>query len=404
MTNHLSLGERVAWYRRRRGMSQEALAGLVGRTADWLQKVERNRLELDRLSVIKALAVALGLSLGDLLADPTVPALKEQGGHFHLRRLCTTLTTYQNFATFSPAIAEVPSIENLRAQVGAIWNSYQSSRYSFATEWLPNLLEGTRIAVDQYSGPAQRTARTLHALAYHAAAAVLTKLGESNLGWIAAERGLAAAREADNPVVILGLIRSVAHTLLANGHLDAATQLVDESASSFRLIKQETPELLSVFGTLLLTGAVSASNQGERTTVRVFLEEAEEVAVLLGCDGNYMWTAFGPTNTAIHRVSTSIGLNDIQVAVELGPRIDVGNLPLERRVRHALDLAHAWSLHGRREQAISTLREAERTAPEQVRAHYLSRRLVLHWMQTQRGRSNPDLVGLVNRMELLRKP
>src|SRR6476661_2184849 len=89
MTETLSIGERVAWYRRRRGMSQEVLAGLVGRTADWLGKVENNRADLDRLSVIKALADALDVQLGDLLAEPslldwagenqagTVPRLRE---------------------------------------------------------------------------------------------------------------------------------------------------------------------------------------------------------------------------------------------------------------------------------------------------------------------------------------
>jgi len=47
-----------AWYRRRRGMSQEVLAGLVGRTEDWLQRAENNRIQLDRLSVIRSLAPA----------------------------------------------------------------------------------------------------------------------------------------------------------------------------------------------------------------------------------------------------------------------------------------------------------------------------------------------------------
>ena len=88
MTEKLTIGERVAWYRRRRGMSQEVLAGLVGRTADWLQKAENNRIELDRLSVIRSLAQALDVSIGDLIGEPilldwtadsrtqTVPALR----------------------------------------------------------------------------------------------------------------------------------------------------------------------------------------------------------------------------------------------------------------------------------------------------------------------------------------
>ncbi|WP_328782693.1 helix-turn-helix domain-containing protein [Streptomyces canus] len=53
-------------------MSQEVLAGLVGRTVDWLSRAENNRMELDRLSVIKTLADALDVSLGDLLAEPTL--------------------------------------------------------------------------------------------------------------------------------------------------------------------------------------------------------------------------------------------------------------------------------------------------------------------------------------------
>ncbi|GAA4942933.1 hypothetical protein GCM10023238_06030 [Streptomyces heliomycini] len=69
MTQNLTIGERVAWYRRRRGLSQEVLAGLVGRTTDWLSKAENNRIELDRLSVITSLADALDISLGDLLAS-----------------------------------------------------------------------------------------------------------------------------------------------------------------------------------------------------------------------------------------------------------------------------------------------------------------------------------------------
>ncbi|MEJ7630472.1 MAG: helix-turn-helix transcriptional regulator [Nocardioidaceae bacterium] len=62
MIETLTIGDRVAFYRRRRGQSQEVLAGLVGRTEDWLSSVENNKIELDRLLVIRRLADALDAS------------------------------------------------------------------------------------------------------------------------------------------------------------------------------------------------------------------------------------------------------------------------------------------------------------------------------------------------------
>ncbi|MPZ95593.1 MAG: helix-turn-helix domain-containing protein [Propionibacteriales bacterium] len=39
----LSVGERVAFHRRRRGSTRNVLAELVGRSEDWLSKIERRR-------------------------------------------------------------------------------------------------------------------------------------------------------------------------------------------------------------------------------------------------------------------------------------------------------------------------------------------------------------------------
>ncbi|MFF7356732.1 helix-turn-helix domain-containing protein [Streptomyces filipinensis] len=39
--DHLSIGERIAFYRERRGYTQPVLAGLVGHRTDWLSKIER---------------------------------------------------------------------------------------------------------------------------------------------------------------------------------------------------------------------------------------------------------------------------------------------------------------------------------------------------------------------------
>lgn len=52
-------GQRIATHRRRRGLSQAALAGLVGRSESWLSQVERGVRSVDRLSVLLDMARVL---------------------------------------------------------------------------------------------------------------------------------------------------------------------------------------------------------------------------------------------------------------------------------------------------------------------------------------------------------
>src|SRR3954447_6837865 len=97
---NLTVGERIAWYRRRRGMSQEVLAGLVGRTVDWLSKVENNRIDLDRLSVIKSVADALDVALADLIAEPSLVEWTADSGMRTVPALRAALMEYRNVTPF----------------------------------------------------------------------------------------------------------------------------------------------------------------------------------------------------------------------------------------------------------------------------------------------------------------
>jgi len=96
---------------------------------------------------------------------------------------------------------------------------------------------------------------------------------------------------------------------------------------------------------------------------RVPDHRAAQAADQLGQDANHLWTAFGPTNVAIHRVATAAELGDVQVALDLGPRVDTTALPMERRVRHALEVARAYSAWNRIDEALTTVLDAERIAP-----------------------------------------
>ncbi|WP_093813923.1 helix-turn-helix domain-containing protein [Streptomyces sp. 2133.1] len=404
MTQHLTTGERVAWYRHRRGLSQEVLAGLVGRTADWLGKAENNRIELDRLSVIRTLAHALDVSIGDLIAEPTLLEWSKESGRGTLPALREALMDYRLLTPLigTPADGEPPTVEALRSDVGEVWDAYQASRYGFAARQLPLLLADALLAVRACAGTAREEANGLLAMTYQGAAMVLGKLGENELAWIAADRGLAAAQQSGNNVIIGSLFRSVTHCLLSTGRFETAAQLVRDAAGYLQPgLAEPNPAYLSVYGTLFLTGAMAAARAEDRATTQEFLREAESAATRLGANGNHMWTAFGPTNVQIHRVATAGELGDIQIAAELGPQVDTSGLPVERRVRHSLEVARALSAWNRTDDALAVVLDAEQLAPEQVRHHYMSRELVLGWIRGTRGRPTRPIADLADRLRVV---
>ncbi|MFG1963556.1 helix-turn-helix domain-containing protein [Nonomuraea sp. NPDC049028] len=404
MTSNLSIGQRVAWYRRRRGMSQDVLAGLVGRTTDWLSKVENDRITLDRLSVIKSLANALDVSLGDLLAEPHLFEWTDESGDRTIPALRAAITDYRQLSPMTELMenAEPPCRAELERALGEVWQAYQGARYSYVIRTLPGLLKRAHHAVRAGAGDARLAALGILGQIYHAAASILTKVGEADLAWIAAERGLTFARESGDQLITASLLRSVTHALLSNGRYEAAKQLTMDAATLLSPdLSRATPELLSVYGTLHLAGSMAAARDDDRSTTRAFIAEAWESATRLGRDANYVWTAFGPTNVRIHEVATAIELGDIQVAVDVGPRLDTSGLPIERRARHGLAVAHALSLWSRTDDAMAALLKAETIAPEQVRHHYLSRQLTMSWIRRQKGKPGFQLADLARRLHIV---
>lgn len=398
----LTVGERVRWYRLRRGMSQEVLAGLVGRGADWLGKVEAGRIPVDRLPVLAALASALSIRLGDLIAeDSLTPASTDVD-----ETLATLRSALTDYRVMSPALAgpvvdPPPDLDILRSVVGQAWSAFQDSRYSRATRLVPEILASAHQAVRTHEGEQLLRAQGLLAMAYQSAAMVLTKLGAVDLAWIAADRGLAAAHQSDNAVILGSLYRSVSHCLLANGRYTAAVQLTTDAGDVLRpALPAADGDYVSVYGTLFLAGSMAAARFGDRGLTRDFLAEADTAASQLGHDANRVWTAFGPTNVAIHRVSTAMELGDVQIALDLGPRIDTSMLPIERRARHSLEVARALSARHRVEDALALVLDAEELAREQVHTHFMSRDLVTSWVRTWKGKPPARLVDLTTRMKV----
>ena len=58
-----------------------------------------------------------------------------------------------------------------------------------------------------------------------------------------------------------------------------------------------------------------------------------------------------------------VELGDLQTAATLAPKVDARSLPVERRVRHALEVARVYTMTHQEQDALHTLLQAERDAP-----------------------------------------
>jgi hypothetical protein len=126
--------------------------------------------------------------------------------------------------------------------------------------------------------------------------------------------------------------------------------------------------LASVAGALWLIAAVAAARRTDRGEAWARLGAAERLAELLGEDANHAWTAFGPTNVRIHRVTVAAELGDPGVALRAAADVDPTRMAeclRSRRAQVYLDLA--WAQAQRKRDAEATLHLLEADVPRRRR-------------------------------------
>ena len=394
------IGDRVRFYRRRRGLSQVALAGLVGRSETWLSQVERGVRSVDRLSVLADIARVLHVEPADLIgARPW--ALAPNGGTMisALDQLRAALMTYESLSgTVAPASI---APDGLRTKVAASTKHYQAARYNTVIDELPHLLgEADRI----WAADTSAAAAFAYVSAYVLAARMATKLGGVELASMTADRAATAATLSGQSLIAVGMAAfQVANAQLrADQPEPAEVMAVNVAERLTRAVRPDLPGLVSLAGAMWLIAAVIAARRTDRASAWDRLDRADQLASILGEDGNYADTAFGPTNVALHRVSVAAELGDAGEAVRLAAAVDPDRFPpglLSRRFQLSLDLAWAQSQRRRDAEATLHLLEAERIAPEVVRHNVVAREVVRELLtRTSEGKSqNRQLVELAQR-------
>jgi hypothetical protein len=310
-------------------------------------------------------AMLAGTSRGPLIdAEPFAPVLAG-----HIADTPGTLDT-------SPDLAALP------AAVNQARSQYQACHYTELIKYLPGLLARLHDACRTLDGDERLRAYTLSADAHHVAAGLLLKLDDQGLAYLAADRSMRAAQASQDPVTVGASARIITHTLMNGHHLAAAITTASTHAAALdRDIGTHTPESLSIYGSLLLRGAIAAAQHGKRGTAHELLAEAEDAAQRLGVDGNLRWTAFGPTNATLHRVNIAVTLGDAGTAVDVARSVDLSTITVpERKASLLIDTARAFLQWDKPDRAYIALRAAEQTAHEEVAGrpsvHRLVRQLV----------------------------
>jgi transcriptional regulator with XRE-family HTH domain len=398
----LSTGERIRLYRTRRGLSRERLSGLAGVSPSWLKQVENGTRKADSLRLLVAVAEALGMPVWDLITGPR--RLAPDGGPQDdaITRLEKALLP----RVFAAQNAEVPDVAAVRAELDETWIVRYSGRFGEAAERLAALIGEVEAAVRHYTdGPDAARALELYAEVHWLTAYTLFRAGErGEHSRIAADRFVAAARRVGDPLLMAASARCLGHVLLHLGDAAAATTVIRDALDALGAgLATADGDYLSVYGALLLAGAVAAARLGDGAGCRRLLSEAEEPARRIGDVDRYHMT-FGPTNLLIHAVSCALELGDFGEVIRVGRQLDMSQLPPELVVRRAqvqLDMAAAYEHLRQDEAAVLRLLEADRTAPQFIRNSAVAREIVRAILKRPGGRLIPGLLDLAARVGAL---
>lgn len=237
------------------------------------------------------------------------------------------------------------------AAITQVHRRYQLADYDSAAQLLPAVLMRLQGQLGAHEGNGEcrvgtLTSRHMTTAAYIAAAKLATKLGDSGLAWVTADRAITAANESEH----------------------------------------------------------AAARRDDNTTAQAALGKAGQLAEQLGCDGNWLWTAFGPTNVAIHQLSVHARLGSAKQAMELGATIDTDGLPTVLRGRRSrVHLELSWAAAKQADDALAVLHllEAERVAEQAVSRNASARKLLSILVKRERRGATPGLRGLAARAGLL---
>ncbi len=286
----------------------------------------------------------------------------------------------------APTVSLMSPGPSIRACLATARAEFSRAQYLPLSQSLPRLVT----AAEAYGGPG------LVAQSYNLVTRVLIKLRASGLEWISADRALRAATQAGEPLILVEAQRMMASVCRRAGHYQRAQELALTAAGHLELAGQvPDPRHLALHGMLMCTASYGAARAGVTDHAHHLLAEATTTAARLASQPNLQHEL--TANIASHQVSVAYVLGDAASALCHARAASPVVFPdAEREGRFLVDVALAYQALDKPEHAYSTLCEAERRAPGEVRTRSAVRGLVTDLL-TQRRATLPGIRDLAIR-------
>jgi transcriptional regulator with XRE-family HTH domain len=371
-------GERIKHFRERAGMSRPVLAGLAGKSPEWVKAVETGRLNTPRLPLLLRIAEVLEVpDLSELTGDQRLAVAHfGKARHESLGAVSRALTDYM----LRPPDAEPAGASALSARISeawALWHGAKRQRTAVSVV-LPALLRDARDSARRLGGDDRRSALRSLAQAYHLAQLFLSFQPAPDLVMLCGDRAMQAAQDADDPAAIAAAAWYLNHVFRDAGEqAEARTAL---ALAAGRLLRPgQSADDLALHGLLQLACALSYAKTGRAGEAWAYWDEASLAARSLGAGYAHPWLIFGPAMTDAYAVTMHADLLQGGNAVRQADRLHLAAMPsATRRSFHLIESARARALRTRTARPdpvaiVSLLGQARDESPDTARYNLFAR-------------------------------
>jgi transcriptional regulator with XRE-family HTH domain len=401
----IRFGQRLQLLRTRRGMSREVLAGLIGKSTEWVRAIEKGRMKPPALDVILAIAEALRVrDLADLVGDQRARIDLFAGpGHARLPAVRDAINTLPLTTR-----AEAPPLAHLKARLARAWAARHKApnHREVIGALLPDLIRDAQLVVRHAdTATDRRAAHAILAEVYSLSQFFIAYQPDAALLWRVAERGMVAAQESEDPhaIGVAAWLSAQAHRDSGPAHFDAADAVTLEVLRYLDpLLPNAGIDVLAITGALQFEAGYTAARRGETAIAWSYWDRAQRMSERLPEDYYHPVTSFSRAIMGAHATTVAVELHAGGESVRQAARAEADVIRSRpRRARHRIEQARAYQLDGQPDVALATLEQAHEAAPETIRYNGYAKRIILEEAESTVAARRDRAAALADRIGIL---